>query len=205
MTFAQLAEDLERFKDPATDVTTRAAGSGVEIKIVRNGEQHTYLYDGITGRIERRDTTRRSYISVRSLLASEDFADLSGFAETQRRILSRRQDIYLEPAGLITSETLPDRASLDMRTFLDITKPATKERLHCILIDGPAGVGKTVLIERLVLARAQPPANVPVLHVTSQGRRLTNLRDALAGTTTSFRAKFVPDEIPVLVRHGLIQ
>jgi hypothetical protein len=31
------------------------------------------------------------------------------------------------------------------------------------------------------------------------------LRDAFAGTTTSLRAKFVPDEIPVLVRNGLLQ
>jgi hypothetical protein len=205
MSIDRLSEDLERFKDPATDITTRAVASDVEIKIVRDGEQRTYFYQGSTGRIDRRDITRRSYISVRSLLASEDFADLSGFADTQRRILSQRQDAYLEPAGLISSGTSSDRVPLDMNTFLHITKPSTKERLQCILIDGPAGVGKTVLIERLVLARAQPPIAVPVLHVTSRGRRLTNLRDALAGTTTNLRAKFVPDEIPVLVRHGLIQ
>ena len=205
MSIDRLSEDLERFKDPATDITTRAVASDVEIKIVRDGEQRTYFYQGSTGRIDRRDITRRSYVSVRSLLASEDFADLSGFADTQRRILSQRQDAYLEPAGLISSGTSSDRVPLDMNTFLHITKPSTKERLQCILIDGPAGVGKTVLIERLVLARAQPPIAVPVLHVTSRGRRLTNLRDALAGTTTNLRAKFVPDEIPVLVRHGLIQ
>jgi hypothetical protein len=205
MTVSRLLEDLERFKDPATDITTRVVASGVEIKIVRNGEQRKYLYHSTNGRIDRRDAARRSYISVRSLLASDDFADLSGFADTQRRILSQRRDVYLEPAGLITSGTSPDRVTLDMNSFLDVVKPTAERRLHCILIDGPAGVGKTVLIERLVLTRAQPPADVPLLHVTSRGRRLTNLRDALAGTTTSLRAKFVPDEIPILVRHGLIQ
>jgi hypothetical protein len=138
-------------------------------------------------------------------LASDEFADLSGFADTQRRILSQRKEIFLEPAGFITPGTSPNRVSLDMTTFLEIAKPTAGDRLHCVLIDGPAGVGKTVLIERLVLVRAHPPADVPVLHVTSRGRRLTNLRDALAGTTTTLRAKFVPDEIPVLVRHGLIQ
>ena len=205
MSVAQLSEDLERFKDPATDITTRAVTSGIEVKMVRNGEQRTYFYNGSTGQIDRRDIKRRSYVSVRSLLASDDFADLSGFADTQRRILSQRQDIYLEPVGLISSGTSPDRVQLDMNTFMHITKPSAKERLQCVLIDGPAGVGKTVLIERLVRARAQPPTDVPVLHVTSRGQRLTNLRDALAGTTTSLRAKFVPDKIPVLVRHGLIQ
>lgn len=205
MSAEQLSEDLERFKDPATEITTRAVASSVEIKMVRNGEQRTYLYNRTTGRIDRRDITERSYLSVRSLLASEDFADLAAFADTQRRILSQRRDVYLEPAGLVSSGTSADRVPLDMSIFLGITKPSTKEKLQCILIDGPAGVGKTVLIERLVLTRAQPPADVPVLHVTSRGRRLTNLRDALAGTTTSLRAKFVPDEIPVLVRYGLIQ
>src|SRR5579883_452328 len=200
-----VVEDLERFKDPATEVTRKISVAGAEIHIIRDGESRVYIYDAVSGKLERRDSRRRSFVSLKSLLASNEFADLAAFADTQRRVLSQRNENYLEPAGIVDEGSSTEQIPLRMDSFLSLAAPSKGSQLHCILIDGPAGVGKTTLIERLVLARAQQPANVPILHVTSRGRRLTNLRDAFAGTTTAFRAKFVPDEIPVLVRHGLIQ
>ena len=44
----------------------------------------------------------------------------------------------------------------------------------------------------------------PVLHVTSRGRRLSNLRDVLAAETQVLRTKFTFEQVPLLVRRGLI-
>lgn len=201
----QIISQIEIFRDPATEVEKTVSIAGTVIRMVRDGDPRTYFFDAVTGAIERRDRRGRRFVSFASLLASDEFADLASFAETQRRLATQRsQEDYLDPAGVIDDGT-SSPIRLDMSAFLRTTSPSAGPSLNCILIDGPAGVGKTTLIERLVLARASPPLHVPVLHVTSRGRRLTNLRDAFAGTTTSLRARFVPDEIPILVRNGLLQ
>lgn len=202
--FQQILSQLEVFRDPATEIEKRVSAAGAVVRMVRDGEQRTYFFDP-SGSIERRDLGRSRFVSFASLLASSEFADLAGFADTQRRIVSQRSTgNYLEPAGII-DDGIGAPIRLDMGAFLSVSAPSAGPILNCILIDGPAGVGKTTLLERLVSARAQNPLGIPVLHVTSRGRRLTNLRDAFAGTTTGMRAKFVPDEIPILVKNGLLQ
>lgn len=112
---------------------------------------------------------------------------------------------YLEPTGVIKLSGGESRSARDFAAFAQVVSPSTKGQFHCVLVDGAAGVGKTSLIERLVLDRSKNINAIPILHVTSRGRRLTNLRDALAGTITDLRAKFVPAEVPVLVRNNLLQ
>jgi hypothetical protein len=78
-----------------------------------------------------------------------------------------------------------------------------------MLIDGPAGVGKTSLITRLVAARAVEygrDANKPViLHVANRGRRLASLDDLIALSIQLIRARFTYDQVPALIRNGVIQ
>jgi len=82
------------------------------------------------------------------------------------------------------------------------------DRLKLLLLDGPAGVGKSFQIEQLVLAQAKRlqkgDVAAPVLHVSSKGRRLSNLRDVLAAATQEMNASFFAKHVPMLVRRGLL-
>ena len=75
------------------------------------------------------------------------------------------------------------------------------------MIDGPAGIGKTKFIELLALERArhftsrQRPL---VLHVQSRGRVLTFLQDLIAFSLQTLRLRVTYDQLPILVRHGLV-
>lgn len=76
-----------------------------------------------------------------------------------------------------------------------------------LLLDGPAGVGKTRLLERLTAQRASEylrGKGRPILYVGSRGRRLSNLPDTLAGATQVLRTRFTYEHVPLLVRAGLI-
>ena len=79
--------------------------------------------------------------------------------------------------------------------------------VQVLLIDGPAGIGKTNFIERLALSRAtqytisQRPL---ILHVQSRGRVLTFLDDLIAFSLQTLRLRITYDQLPVLVRHGLV-
>jgi hypothetical protein len=82
------------------------------------------------------------------------------------------------------------------------------ECLRTLLIDGPAGVGKTILIERLALRRSRDFMQVQaplLLHVQSRGRVLSFLQDLIAYSLQTMRVQVTYDQLPVLVRHGLVQ
>jgi hypothetical protein len=53
--------------------------------------------------------------------------------------------------------------------------------------------------------QADAAALPPILHVTSRGRRLSGLNDALAQSIDILRAKFTFDQTPTLIRHRLLQ
>jgi hypothetical protein len=201
----QIIADLQAFRDPATELEVSSGQSGFLVTMVREGDQRQYFFSRYNLSVQRRDARGRSWASFDSLLASDEFAGLQLLADTQRRLL-RAKNIgeYLEPAGTLRSNN-GEITNINFAKFVDAIRPQGKDVFNCVLVDGPAGVGKTSLIERMVLERAQPNSSVPILHVTSRGRRLTNLRDALAGTLDELRAKFRSTEVPALVRNNLIQ
>lgn len=65
--------------------------------------------------------------------------------------------------------------------------------------------GKTSLIERMVYERTQDPAQPPIFHITSRGRRLSNLPDAIGKTASDLDARFRTEQVPILVRLGALQ
>ena len=76
-----------------------------------------------------------------------------------------------------------------------------------MLIDGPAGIGKTKFIESMALARAAAygrRGHPLVLHVQSRGRVLSYLQDLMAFSLQSLRLSVTFDQVPILVRHGLV-
>lgn len=202
-----LQRDLAPFADPATEVKLTESSKTSRLQFVRSGQPLDYLLVHENGSLLARHASDRRYVGIHSLLASADFADIRSLVATQSR-LHREFDIEL----LIQPEGELDGRKLAIQTLNRIASPAPRgalESLRVLLLDGPAGVGKTSLIQRLLVqrARAAMEASVapPILHVASRGKRLSSLDDVLAQSLQLIRAKFTFDQLPSLIRHGLIQ
>jgi hypothetical protein len=198
-----LERTLSVFSDPATLVSFESKANRVLARLIRYGEQREYFIDLTTEQIQGRHN-KRQYSSLKSLLASEDFSDLRSFANTQRRVLfPKKLEQLLDPAGVIDPSGLSERLTLGKGRELFLPKESAV--LKILLIDGPAGVGKTSFIERMVFERANEVTLPPILHITSKGRRLSNLPDAIGKTASDLQADFRADQVPVLARMNALQ
>lgn len=202
----QLVRDLRLFADPATAVTHVESGGKVWIELVRNGEDRAYAIDLNSGEATARHAENRSFVSISSLLASEEFVNLRAMRATQRRLLvAKRPDLYIDPEGRLIDRD-GSTESLTLESFRSTLSSIEVGRLSLLLLDGPAGIGKTSLIERFVYERSDPASSMPpILHVVSSGSRLTDLNKALAHATQVLRSNVTFDQVPVLVRLGVLQ
>lgn len=206
-TASTIQRDLSRFADPATDFKVSEATSGVRLQLVRNGVQQDYFISS-DGSVIARHTKNRRYTSLRSLIASPEFADIRGFATTQAR-LYKDFDIesLIPPEGVIDGKRLAQQTL--HRAMIPHSTTSETSKLSVILLDGPAGIGKTSLIKKWVVQRARGQSESgsapPILHVANRGRRLAALDDALAQSLQILRAQFTFDQVPALLRHSLIQ
>lgn len=201
--------DIGSFTDPATAAKVSSGTSGCRFQIVRNGMDHDYFLTYSDESVVARHANNKKYLSLRSLLASSDFADMRGLASTQVRMNKEFDvDALIPPEGQI------DNRPLAMQTLQRVLNPKAAQGVagkgvSALLLDGPAGVGKTSLIQRFLVqrARAQQDSSSapPILHVTSRGRRLSALDEALAQSLQVLRARFTFDQVPTLIRHNLIQ
>jgi hypothetical protein len=204
MTEDDLRRDLAPFADPATEVRIDLNSKKTSVRLVRDGTEVTLAINNVSGAIKYDGGSRAAtYSNIESLLASELFADLRGFASHQQRILS---SIQKEP--IIETDFELNGNAVNRATILSRLARSSPKKVKIVVLDGPAGIGKTRFLETLSLEHAQAftlgQTVAPVLHVSSRGDRLLNLRAVLAKTTQMFRAKFNFDEVPVLVRKGLI-
>lgn len=202
---AQLIRDLRVFSDPATEFSVDESSDILRVQMIRDGSSRTYIYNKKTGEVQSRQGKSRRFSSVAALLASDEFVDVRSFRATQRRMLDGKMSgDFIEPEGQLFKDA---RAKpLTLRNFLDATTRRSSNRLSILLLDGPAGIGKTSLIERVVYERADLASNEPpLLHVTSGGSRLTDLTKALAHATQVLRSRITFDQVPILVRYGVLQ
>lgn len=193
------AEDIARFCDPFTESKIKRTDKSLSVYLVRNGRQIIYEIDQVSGKVSSK--SRRSVFSdVNSLLASEDFANLQQLAKTQLR--AHKKESRAIPACLILNGAKVDDAVLC--TYVD----SKCDGLRLMLIDGAAGVGKTFQILNLVASQAarveKEKATPPVLHLSSKGRRLSNLNDVLASSTQELATSFRAAHVATLVRRGLL-
>jgi hypothetical protein len=202
-----LQRDLAPFADPATDIRLTESSKTSRLQFVRSGQPLDYLLLHEDGSLLARHANDRKYVGIHSLLASSDFADIRNLVATQNRI---HREFDLE--SLIPPEGELDGKKLAFQTMTRVVMPAqrgTSNKLGIMLLDGPAGVGKTSLIQRLLVQRARSAQDVsaapPILQVASRGKRLSSLDDVLAQSLQLIRAKFTFDQLPPLIRHGLIQ
>ena len=199
-TFADLGTDAPKFRSHRDRVST---------SFYRNGELlHLTFDDRGDGKVEVRRGRDKSMIrpSYKALLATDLFADLGRWIQNQQRHLQ-------SSANLNAIRVFGALGSSNER--LDLTKFDTylhKSREHeqmvrAVLIDGPAGIGKTKFIERLAFERAKGYRQTRrplILHVQSRGRVLTFLQDLIATSLQILRLSVTFDQVPILARHGLV-
>ncbi len=200
----ELERDLAAFSDPATPFSFESKNDRSVTRLVRYGKEREYFIDLQTGSISGRHN-KRQHLSLKALLASDEFADLRGFAATQRRVLaSKKLDELIAPAGVIDPDA--SRTSLTLTIGRQLVRPVDSiDAASILLIDGPAGVGKTSFIERMVFERSADATLPPILHITSKGRRLSNLADAIGKTASDLQADFRADQVPTLARLNALQ
>ena len=208
---ARLLEELAVFSDLGVDPPSLFE-SGVDylVRIIRLGRATTLRFEarGDGPVTETVDDVTINHASYRALLASERFGQLRQWADVQAAVLERagQEKPLIQLQGYVASiESVTGTDALD---DLLVGKPGPAGRLvDVMLIDGPAGIGKTFLIEALAYRRArsfvqhQRPL---ILHVQSRGRILTFLQDLIAFSLQRLRLSVTFDQLPILVRHGLV-
>lgn len=212
-------EELAVFADIGTEPPrSMAHGNRHVIGMCRNGEELEFEFeDSGNGRVIERypgGSMLRTHKSYRALLASENFGHLRRWADQQKKLL--KEDLQesanrIPVQGLLSKtepqdgDTLVDIEGLDQ--VLSSTRQRGPESVHIMLIDGPAGIGKTKVIEFLAQSRAEDfliKRRPLILHVQSRGRVLTFLQDLIAFSLQRLRLTVTFDQLPVLVRHGLV-
>ncbi len=213
MNATQLETDLALFADLGTmapKVTSQ--GSRTLARLFRGGiEVELEFADHGSGRITERlleENLTYTHASYRALLASPRFADLAKWADSQRVLLAhleQEQDNRLPVSGRVLNQEHLVR--LEQLDDILLQEPDQQDAVSVTLIDGPAGIGKTRFIELLCFRRAtnhrlhQRPL---ILHVESRGRVMTFLQDLIAFSLQTMRVSVTFDQIPVLVRNGLV-
>jgi hypothetical protein len=205
-----IENDFKPFADPATDLKLERGTQGARLQMFRNGVEHDYFFNLSDGSATARHLKGRRFPAIKSVLASPDFADIKSLAATQARMFRLFSvDKLIPPEGDIEGDRL-SRTSFARKLAPGKEQETGKSpKIEIMLIDGPAGIGKTSLIQSALVQRArrygEAAALPPILHVASRGRRLTGLNDSLAQSIQLVRAKFTFDQVPVLIRHGLLQ
>jgi hypothetical protein len=201
MSIAQAIEDIKLFCDPFTEIAQKPVAGKKRIILIRNGRELTFDLDVETGRISAKHK-KAEYKDIKTLIASSEFSDIKRFAETQKRFFSQTKD-----KPVIESEISYGGNDI-LAKDLDSNIKITDGKVTLVLLDGPAGVGKTFQITELAKAQYNKfltdNLSPPVIIISSSGRRLSNFKDVLAATTQDMGASFTGAHVPMLVRHGLL-
>ena len=210
---SRFLDELALFADLGADPPRLTSdGDRFAIRLCRGGEETELLFGAAdAGRIIERTVDggeRRTHASYAALLASEKFGNLRRWADAQKAFLEPR----LKPldrnlvAGVFSENGF--RAGLDdLDEALAAPERQDTQSVQVLLIDGPAGIGKTKFIEHLALSRAAKfklTGRPLILHVQSRGRGLTFLQDLIAFSLQTLRLGVTYDQAPVLARHGLV-
>jgi hypothetical protein len=204
----QIREDFSPFADLGTYAPIVAeVNDHLVLRLIRNGTEMelSFHQDGYVN--QRQEGSDRRYSSINSVLANEDFADLRKWADSQQHLLRGRVERETIP---VIGQVTPGESEGGVDKLDEVIAPqaaAEFPRVLITLIDGPAGIGKTSLIRLLAYNRAknykieQRPL---ILHVESRGRMLQNVTDLMAFSLQTLRLPITYDQVPTLIRNGLI-
>lgn len=206
------SDDLSPFADLGTSVEATPAG----FILNRNGVRTVIEAHGDGYIMQRPDEATRSFSGAGAVLSSEAFGDLSRIA--------RNQAIVLAPFRVtgvpvpITSELKEVSGSVPVLQphqepwkaldlwLRDQRQSQNDNGTDLLLIDGPAGVGKTTIVREVALLRAESyDGSQPlVMQISSRGRVLQNISDLIAYSLQDVRAHLTIGQLMALMRHGLI-
>ncbi|WP_332672072.1 NACHT domain-containing protein [Aromatoleum sp.] len=184
-------------------------GEKLVAKFTRDGRPLKIVLDKTNGKITTIwGATTKHFSSVAAMLSSEIFANLRRWADAQTELLGKgtAQESALIPLNGITHRKVRINSVDDVDSLLGSTerKPDATEVL---LIDGPAGIGKTRLIEQIAFKRSSAYKNSfqpLLLHVKSRGRVLSNIQDLMAFSLQTIRSTITYDQLPILARYGVV-
>lgn len=205
------SNDIRIFSDIGTRFEEISHDGGrLEYRFVMDADPVTLSIDRVSGRISFNIRGRSyTYDNPKALFASENFGNLRLWAANQTASL----DLTPTDGGLSVKGELREGDMLGAERTLDLPEfntwlagPPVSD-LQVVVIDDPAGIGKTTQIKRLAGLRARTFSSSRerlILHVESTGRSLQNLDDLIAGSLQKIRATPTFDQLRVLIRHGLI-
>lgn len=205
MTAVDYVEIFGPFADPATEISVTESGRELIVGLYRDGEHRKYSV-GLNNEVFRNVQSKRKYPNLNSLLASSEFADLKALAATQSRMLAPIGEAAFLSPNFVLSTTGEKLSGIEHLSAM--LGSENKDTTSLVLLDGPAGIGKTRLLQRLTWDRARAytksESQSPLLYIGSRGAKLSNLRAELAAATQQLRASFTFDQVPILVRRGLL-
>lgn len=213
-------KELSLFADLGSEPKAGSDGNFYTIKFTQNAIPiEIKVAKDNSSVVESRGGSKRTYPSYRALLASSGFGNIKRLADAQRAFIKQEapyiesKSSHLPIVGALSIHGKSDGQTGTLVEKIDKWLSQANEsgsvgkNIHALVVDGPAGIGKTHLIRLLAFERnegygAGSPA--PILHVQSRGRKLTTLNDVLAGTLQALRLTLTFDQVPVMVRHGLL-
>ncbi len=210
-----LITDFSPFSDIGSDAPKITGQKGkFTIAFLRNAKQLKLVLDVESGQVVAKwgALAERTYTSIAALLASEIFANLKRWAEIQADEV-RKKNRNAGPA--IIPFNIKNHDGVELAGLGDVAlcvnSPVKPNSVKVLVVDGPAGIGKTFLIRSLARLRAENYLNKSkvqseplILHVESRGRVLSNLTDLMAFSLQAIRVPVMYDQVPVLVRYGLV-
>lgn len=198
--FADLGEALPKISEQGDKITAKFTRDGRPLKII---------LDKSNGKIETNwGTTKKHFSSLAAMFSSEIFANLKRWADAQTELLKKGfgQEHELIPLNGVTHQKSRINSIDDVDSLLGSTT-RSPDATEVLLIDGPAGIGKTRLIEQIAFKRAsnyKTSFNPLLLHVKSRGRVLSNIQDLMAFSLQTIRSSITYDQIPILAKYGVV-
>lgn len=205
-----LVADLAPFSDIGEALPKVSEKGGViTAKLMRDGRPLKVVVDTSNGKVDTTwGTVKKHFSSFAMMLSSDVFANLRRWADAQVELLKNELDNEkkLIPINCITHQN--DRIeSVECVDSLIGNQNRNPDATEVLLIDGPAGIGKTRLIEQLAFRRASNYKITPkplILHVKSRGRVLSNIQDLMAFSLQTIRSNITYDQIPILAKYGVV-
>lgn len=201
---------------PFADLGTSVEEAEDYFRVVRNGDKfHINVVDERYVLVKP-DGSSSSYNNAGLLLAQPAFANLPLLARNQS-ILLMGQRIKGRPIPISTklkpvfgsaaafSENLDPWVALD-RWLREQQTTHEVGSTSLVLIDGPAGVGKTTIVREAALLRAEnyDGSEPLILQIASRGRVLQNISDLIAYALQDVRSNLTVAQLTPLMRHGCI-
>lgn len=206
---AELARDLGAFADLGTDLPQiEQTKQALQVTFVRNGDVTRITLNLANNTVvEEVAGERFSYQSIASLLASDRYGNLRSWAANQ--LASLASTIPSAANSMHVGGQL--NGGVDLQHYAAVERHLSRSQnpgtTRVLLIDGPAGIGKTHFISEMVSHRAKQylvTRQPLILHVQSRGRTLTFLFDLIAYSLQRMRVNVTYDQVPVLAKYGLV-